>query len=65
MAGVKNQLVREGFMGDNKIYQPFQFKGYHDCLTQMGKEGFRGLYKGNLTGIVLGLINNKIRMELY
>jgi hypothetical protein len=32
---------------------------------QMGKEGVRGLYKGNLTGILLGLFNTKLRMNLY
>jgi hypothetical protein len=65
LAGKENVLVKEGFLGDNKIFKAFQFRGYTDCLTQMGKEGFRGLYKGNLTAIILGLFNTKIRTNLY
>lgn len=61
MAGQQNKFVRSGIFGDNKIYKPFQFKGYHDCLLQLGKEGLKGFYKGNLTGIILGLLNAKIR----
>lgn len=32
-----NKLVRTGIFGDNKIYKPFQFKGYNDCFNQLGK----------------------------
>lgn len=61
MAGEKSKLVKTGVLGDNKIYKPFEFKGYNDCLAQLGKEGVRGFYKGNLTGIILGLINARLR----
>jgi hypothetical protein len=64
-AGPQDKFVRLGVMGDNTIYKAFQFKGYQDCLAQMGKEGIRGLYKGNLLGILLGMANAMIRTSLY
>lgn len=65
MYGQQNKLVKLGIYGDNKIYRPFQFKGYNDCLSQLGKQGFQGFYKGNLVGIILGVLNAKLRTNLY
>jgi len=31
----------------------------------MGKEGVKGIYKGNLTGIVYLALNARLRTELY
>jgi hypothetical protein len=58
-------LVKLGIYGDNKIYQPAKISTYHDCFTQLGKEGIRGFYKGNLTGLLLTVSNTKLRSWLY
>lgn len=47
------------------MWKPFEFQGYGDVIKQLGKEGFRGMYKGNLTGILHLGMNGKLRSELY
>lgn len=53
--------IRNGIFGDKKPYKAFEFKNYIDAFKQMGKQGVKGLYKGNLTGIVFFALNSKIR----
>lgn len=36
-AGEGGRLVKTGIFGDNKIYRPFQFRGYNEVFSQMGK----------------------------
>lgn len=33
----KNDLIKAKVYGDNKVYKPFAFKGYRDCLEQLGR----------------------------
>jgi hypothetical protein len=35
--------------------------GYKEAFNKLGKEGIRGLYKGNLTGILLAASNSWVR----
>lgn len=53
--------INNGLFGDNKIYEAVTIKGYKDAFNKLGKEGIRGLYKGNLTGIMLAGSNSWIR----
>jgi hypothetical protein len=62
--GLKNH-IRNGIFGDNKIYQPPAYKGYSDVFSQLGREGIRGMYKGNLTGIIAASSNTYVRGYLY
>lgn len=57
--------IKNGIFGDKKPYKAFEFKNYIDALKQMGKEGVRGFYKGNLTNIIYLGLNSKLRTELY
>lgn len=57
--------IKNGIFGDKKPYKAFEFKNYIDALQQMGKEGVRGFYKGNLTTIIYLALNSKLRTELY
>lgn len=57
--------IKNGIFGDKKPYKAFEFKNYVDTLQQMGKEGLRGFYKGNLTTIIYLALNSKLRTELY
>jgi hypothetical protein len=57
--------IKNGIFGDKKPYKAFELKNYFDTLQQMGKEGVRGFYKGNLTSIIYLALNSKLRTELY
>ena len=57
--------IKNGLFGDQKPYKAFEFKNYFDALKQIGKEGIKGIYKGNLTGIIYMGLNSKLRTELY
>ena len=59
------KYIKLGVFGDNKIYKPKQFHGYKDGFTQLGREGLKGLYKGNLTGLIMATANTQIRTNLY
>ena len=65
MAGDKARLVKTGIYGDNKIFRAQEIKGYNHCLEVLGKEGIRGIYKGNFVGALLSLSNTKLRTESY
>lgn len=65
MAGNKAKLVKTGIYGDNRIFRAQRIKGYNDCLSSMGKEGIRGIYKGNFIGALLSMSNAKLRTESY
>ena len=65
MAGDKAKLVKTGIFGDNKIFKAQEIKGYNHCLEAMGREGLRGIYKGNFVGALLSLSNTKLRTESY
>ena len=58
-------MVKLGVYGDNKMFKPASLRGYHDCLSKMGNEGIRGLYKGNFFGALFSLINAKLKTESY
>jgi hypothetical protein len=53
--------INNGLFGDNKIYEAVTINGYKDAFNKLGKEGIRGLYKGNLTGIMLAGSNSWVR----
>jgi hypothetical protein len=53
--------INNGLFGDNKIYEAVNVNGYKEALNKLGKEGIRGLYKGNLTGILLAASNSWVR----
>ena len=57
--------IKNGIFGDNKIYEPPKLDGYREVFKKMGREGVRGLYKGNLTGVVLASSNAGMKSELY
>ena len=57
--------ILNGIFGDNKIYEPPKVHGYREVFKKLGREGLRGLYKGNLTGVVLASSNAFIKSELY
>lgn len=40
-------------------------QNYRDAFNKLGREGVRGLYKGNLTGIMLAASNAWVRERLY
>ena len=63
--GKNNRLLNSGVYGDNKIFRAPEIMGYHECFTRLGKEGIRGMYKGNLTAIFLTLSNTKLRSIFY
>ena len=52
-------------MGDNIIYKPPKITNYHDGLELLGREGIRGLFKGNFTGILMNSANIQLRTFLY
>jgi hypothetical protein len=54
-----------GIFGDNKIYEPPKVYNYREAFKKLGKEGLRGLYKGNLTGVLLASGNAFMKGELY
>lgn len=51
--------------GDNRIYEATSVKNYRDGFNKLGKEGIRGIYKGNLTGILLAASNAWLREKMY
>jgi len=57
--------ISNGLFGDNRIYEPPTLNGYKDTLNKLGREGIRGLYKGNFTGILLASSNAWLRGNLY
>ena len=63
--GKEDRHAKNGIYGDNKIYKATQITGYNDCFTRLGKEGIKGMYKGNLSALILTLTNTKLRTELY
>ena len=65
IAGKNNRVLNCGAYGDNKIFKAPEIISYHDCFTRLGKEGLRGMYKGNLTAILLTLSNTKLRSIFY
>lgn len=65
LAGERAKLVKTGIYGDNKIFRAQEIKGYHHVLSVLGREGLRGLYKGNLIGAILSISNGKLRTESY
>lgn len=65
IVGKKNRFLNCGIYGDNKIFKAPQIAGYHDCFTRLGKEGLKGMYKGNFTAILLTLANTNLRSILY
>ena len=40
-------------------------KNYREGFSKLGKEGIRGIYKGNLTGMILAASNAWLREKLY
>lgn len=57
--------INNGIFGDNRIYQAANVQNYRDAFNKLGREGVRGLYKGNLTGILLAPSNVWVRERLY
>lgn len=57
--------ILNGIFGDNRIYEPPTVDGYKQALKRLGREGLRGLYKGNLTGVVMASTNTWVRSQLY
>jgi hypothetical protein len=57
--------IINGVFGDNKIYVPPTVDGYKEAFKKLGREGLRGLYKGNLTGVIMAASNSMIRGQLY
>ena len=57
--------IINGVFGDNKIYVPPTVDGYKEVFKKLGREGLRGLYKGNLTGVIMAASNSMIRGQLY
>lgn len=57
--------ILNGLFGDNRIYSAPSLGGYRDALGRLGKEGLRGIYKGNLTGLLLASSNAWLRGHLY
>lgn len=53
--------IINGIFGDNKIYEPPKLSGYQGVFRKLGKEGLRGLYKGNLTGVLMASSNAWIK----
>lgn len=53
--------IKNGIFGDKKPYQAFEFRNYVETLKQMGREGLKGSYKGNLTGIIYLGTNSRLR----
>jgi hypothetical protein len=39
--------------------------GYQEVFRKLGKEGFKGLYKGNLTGVIMASSNAWVKNYLY
>ena len=63
--GQIRNFVKMGIFGDNKVFRAAEYRGYADCLRQLGKEGLKGLYKGALTGVILSVLNTNLRTVLY
>jgi hypothetical protein len=40
-------------------------KNYREGFNRLGKEGIRGIYKGNVTGILLATSNAWLREKMY
>lgn len=57
--------INNGVFGDNRIYEAPSVKNYRDGFSRLGKEGIRGIYKGNLTGILLAASNAWLREKMY
>jgi hypothetical protein len=53
--------ILNGIFGDNKFYEPPRVAGYSDAFKKLAKEGLRGFYKGNLTGVFLASGNAWIK----
>lgn len=53
--------ILNGVFGDNKIYEPPKVAGYSDAFKRLGREGIKGFYKGNLTGVFLASGNAWIK----
>ena len=59
------QHILNGVFGDNKIYTPPSLQGYREALARLGREGVRGIYKGNLAALLLASSNASLRSYLY
>jgi hypothetical protein len=43
------------------MYQPQAIKGYGQAFQKLGQQGFLGFYKGNMTQLIMTLINSSAR----
>ncbi len=59
------KLAKSGMPGDSPNFLASKVNGYNDGFKKLGKQGIRGMYKGNLTGVLSMTLNINIKNQLY